>query len=78
MPQNEIFEINGLFYVIDRDKYEPREIYLERVWFIIRMLNSDTSKTFDEICVLSRIYTNIKNKKCIYNESIMTEIKKYS
>lgn len=63
----EVFEANGVFYKIDQDKYEPREIYLERVWFIINEIKNGSKLTLNLLINKSRIELNKKYLKCKYN-----------
>lgn len=65
--KSETFEYNGIFYIIEQDKYEVREMFLERVWFILSKIN--TGKSFDELCVLSRMWINEISMNCKYLNS---------
>lgn len=65
----EVFEINGIFYNIEQDKYEPREIFMERVWYILNKIkNNDNfdNNEFEILVVESRIEINKKYLKCDY------------
>lgn len=63
----EIFEFHGKFYKIKKDQYEPRELYLERVWYILN--NNDPKISFEELIKKSRIFINSKYLKCSYLSS---------
>ena len=65
----EVFEMNGIFYKFQQDKYEPREIYIDRIWFILNEIKNNKSKykNFNELLTKSRIESNKKNLKCNYN-----------
>lgn len=60
----EVFEYNNNFYHIPKDRYEIREIYMERVWFILNKL--DENKSLDEIIRESRIHIAEKVYGCKY------------
>ena len=59
----EVFEYNGKFYEIEKSINESREMFVERVWFILNKIHDDT---FDELVKKSRIWSNEKNLKCEY------------
>lgn len=64
---SEVFELNGVFYEIQQDKYEPRELFLERVWFILNELKkSDGLLDFKKLVTKSRIESNKKYLECRY------------
>ena len=75
-PKEEVFERNGNFYVIRKDKHESRESYLERVWFVLNRINKNDvdKKNIDELCRLSRVWINTKLYNCEYSEKIMNLI----
>ncbi len=61
----EVFEFKGKFYIIPRLKYEVREIYIERVWYILNNLKEkDINK---DILLKSILWSNEKNLKCKYD-----------
>lgn len=72
---NNVFELNGIFYVIERDQFEPEEFYLDRSWFIINKIKTCNNFNFDEIVVLSKAWANFKLYGCTYSENIMKFIK---
>lgn len=59
--KQEIFEYNGIFYTIIQGKYEVREVFIERVWYILNNLNKNT---FEELEKKSKILSNIKILNC--------------
>ena len=60
----EIFEHNGNFIQISQDKYEPREIFIERVNYILNELKDNILD--DDLIVRSRKWSNQKNLGCSY------------
>lgn len=62
----ELFEFNGKFYEIVQDKYEPRELYIERVWFILESIKLGNTN-IEELIKKSRIESNKKYLKCDYH-----------
>lgn len=73
---NEIFELNGVFYKIPQDKYETREFFLKRVWYILKILKNDQTKQIDldNLIKLSRLYINVTQLGCAYNEDLMKQL----
>ena len=67
----EIFEYQGSFYIIEKDLYEVREIYMTRVWYILNNINK---MTFDELIKMSRIYVNKKFLKCDYDINLSSRV----
>lgn len=64
---SEVFELNGIFYEIPQDKYEPRELFLERVWFILNEIKkSNGVLDFKKLITKSRIESNKKYLECRY------------
>ena len=74
--------INNLFVLIDFLPNESEEMFYDRVNFIIKKyeimkyeINKDKKENnLDEIISLSKIYSNMKYKKCNYSREIMEEI----
>ncbi len=64
--------INNLLVSIDFLPNESEEMFYDRIKYIIEKIkqNKDINRTIS----LSKIYSNIKYKKCIYNEEIMNEV----
>lgn len=62
--------INNLFVFIDFLPNESEEMFHDRVNFIIEKYKNNKGKdnnNLDTIISLSKIYSNIKYKKCEYN-----------
>jgi hypothetical protein len=59
----QLIEYDGNFYKILKRNFEPREIFMERVWFILKNINS---KKFDDIILESYIWSNEKHLNCKY------------
>ncbi len=64
--------INNLLVSIDFLPNESEEMFYDRIKYIIEKIkqNKDINRTIS----LSKIYSNIKYKKCLYNEEIMNEV----
>lgn len=72
---DEIFEHNGKFYFIKKQKYEVREAFIQRVWYILTKINDpDNTDSFDEIKRLSLIWSNVKNMGCEYSTTLHKKI----
>lgn len=63
---SEVFELGGSFYKIPQDKYEPRELYLERVWFILNEIREESKLSLEKLISKSRIESNKKYLQCKY------------
>ena len=61
----EVFELNNTYYIIKQDPYEIRELYMERVWFILNKIKNGFDN-LDELIKLSRIYVNTTILECEY------------
>ena len=74
--------IYNLFVLIDFLPNESEEMFYDRVNFIIKKyeinkvnkVNKVNKLNLDEIISLSKIYSNMKYKKCNYSHEIMEEI----
>lgn len=76
--ETELFEHNGNFYKIEKQKYEPRESHMERVEWIFQRNEFDvnmTEKEFNDLKLLSVIWLNTKKLKCEYSPELMKRIK---
>lgn len=60
---DEVIEYCGNFYKIKQQKFEPREIFMERVWFILKNINT---QSFTDLVLESYIWINKKYLKCKY------------
>ena len=70
--KTEVFEVGGIFYKIPRDKYEPREVYIGRVWFILGEMKNNENLLhdimhFNKLLTKSRVESNKKHLRCNYN-----------
>ena len=70
----EVVESSGKFYSIDKDIYESRELYLQRIWFIINNFKYNNS----ELLYLSKIWINVKYFGMKYPSHIMQLLDKYN
>lgn len=70
----EIIEKNGVLYNIPRDRYETKELYYQRCWFIINNINKET---FKKLIYLSRIWINIKYFNMTYENINIDTLKNY-
>ena len=60
----ETIEYNGNYYLFTRRKYEPNEIFMKRVWYILKRINS---KKFNILELESFIWSNETILNCKYN-----------
>lgn len=62
-------------YTIILDKYnnESYDIFFKRAEFILNNRNSNIN--FDELILLSKIFTNNKFKKCKYSNDVIKKIR---
>ncbi len=63
--------INNKLFFIEADLSESDEMFYDRVNFILK--NKD-KYNIDYLVNLSKIYSNVKYKKCIYNEEMMKQV----
>lgn len=70
----EVFQRNNRLYVIKKTNDESRELYLNRVNYIINKLETNGSKNYDEIVKLSYIWRNYTYKGMIYPSSIIKSL----
>ena len=70
----EEFQRNGVSFIINKDSNESWEVFYDRCKFIISQ--KDTNIKFNELIKLSKIYTNIKYMKCVYNNDTMAKVDK--
>ncbi len=66
---------NGYTFYIDRLETETDKQLIQRSWFIVNQLNEiddeNLEENFNKAVRLSRIWHNIKNLNCKYNDNIM-------
>jgi len=60
----ELIDFNNCYYIIEKDEFEPREYYFERVWFILNNLIKSTN--INELIKNSRIWINKIMYGCEY------------
>jgi hypothetical protein len=63
--------INNKLFFIDADLSESDEMFYDRINFI--MENKD-KYSIEYLVNLSKIYSNVKYKKCVYDEEIMKQV----
>lgn len=68
----DIVEYNGNFYTIPQKKYEPYNIYIQRVRYIIKKMDQGTK--MDSLIKESYIWANVKFLKCKYSDRIMKKL----
>ena len=66
------FKKNGFSLFLYKKNSESDEIFLKKGWFIISQ--PDILTNYDEIIRLSKIWVNIKFKKCVYHKHIMNKL----
>lgn len=67
------FEKNGKSIILDINKSENYDLFIERGNFIIN--NIDKINSIDELIKLSHIYINYKYLNCIYEKELLDIIK---
>lgn len=70
----EVFQRGHKFYVIDKSNDESRELYLNRVNYIIKKIEINNNKSYDEIIKLSYIWRNYTYRGMSYPSSIIKSI----
>ena len=60
--------INNKLFFIDIDLSESDEMFYDRIHFISKNIQKFD---LDYLVNLSKIYSNVKYKKCVYDEEIM-------
>jgi hypothetical protein len=66
--------INNKLFFIDTDLSESDEMFYDRVNFITEKINNNSNLDLHYLVNLSKIYSNVKYKKCIYDEEIMKQV----
>ena len=69
----EVIESAGRIFKIDRIEYEPKELYLQRCWFIIDNINRGS---FDDLVTLSKIWINSHYYGMVYSSGIMQQLER--
>lgn len=70
----EIFQRGHKLYVIKKSNDESRELYLNRANYIIKKIEIDKNKSYDEIIKLSYIWRNYTYRKMSYPRSIIKSL----
>jgi hypothetical protein len=70
---DDMFEFKGKFYTIKQQKFETRENFMERVWYILNRVDLNV-KSFEELTKCSILWSNIKHLKCGYRKDVMEKI----
>jgi len=68
-----VFEKKGYLVQIVQDSGEPLEHYIERGYFVASQ-QPLTRKEYDTAILFSRIYINMKYKKCGYSDGITKKL----
>lgn len=66
----ELIEFENNFYNFKKRKFETHEIFMKRVWFVLKRLHTSD---FDELINQSYIWANIKFLNCKYDSKIMNK-----
>ena len=75
MDYEEVFDINDKYIILPKNKYESRENFLIRSYFIIN--NVDKNNNFEELVNDSYLYLNKNYLKCKFNKDIEKKLEKY-
>ncbi len=62
----ECINFNNRLIFIKKNLNENHNMFIDRCWFIVDMLNNNKNLTYEEIINLSNIYSN-KKIGCSYN-----------
>lgn len=66
----------GNFSIVEPDYNEPYEDTYARGWFIVSQMDTDLENQV-EIGMYSKLWRNVNNLSCGYDQNIMSTIKKY-
>jgi hypothetical protein len=66
--------INNQLIILDRLSSESDEIFYDRINFILKNYQK---ADLEKLINYSKIYSNIKYKKCIYSNEIMVQIEQF-
>lgn len=72
--EQEVFQRANKLYIIKKTNGESRELYLHRVNYIIKKLETSNQKSYDDIIKLSFIWRNYKYRNMIYPSSIIKSL----
>lgn len=63
----EVFQFNESFFYIKKDPHESREVFIERVYFILKNIGDiSNGVSYEEIEKRSKLYVNHKYLSCGY------------
>ena len=66
--------INNKLFFIDADLSESDEMFYDRVNFIMEKINNNSNFDLEYLVNLSKIYSNAKYKKCMYDDEMMKQV----
>ena len=66
--------INNKLFFIDADLSESDEMFYDRVNFIMEKINNNSNFDLEYLVNLSKIYSNAKYKKCVYDDEMMKQV----
>jgi hypothetical protein len=72
-----IFTFNDVKYKIYKDDDEPEELFKARAKFIT-MMKPKTQLEKNTAIKYSRIYVNVKFRRCVYSEEVMNKLKTFT
>lgn len=70
-----IITYKGISYNINKQQFEPDDIFYERMWFVAKQ-QPKSDKEMKEAIYYSKIWSNIKFLNCEYNSDILHKINK--
>ena len=72
----EAIKYNDKFYVVNRSPFEPRERFIKRAWYAIKIMELfDIS--YEDAIKISIIWANVKYLGCEYLPEIMDKLALY-
>lgn len=71
MELHESIQRGDIFYTITQTDDESREVYIDRVNYIIDMLNKDFTINIDQVIKLSYIWRNITHYGMSYPSTLL-------
>lgn len=72
-----IFKKNGFMCNVSRDTYEHLESLINRGYFVANQKPTN-NQLYEEAVLYSRIYMNIKYKKCEYNNQVLQKLQTFN
>ena len=71
---NEVIQRGSILYIIKKTVDESREVYLNRVNYIIDKFNNNPEVSFDDIVTKSYIWRNINYSNMTYTSFVRKDI----